>query len=309
MSKISKTGHDNYKLIVNSGGSITLDTGVDLGTVFITGNLEVAGEFTKITSTDTQITDNILQLNFGQTGNGISGTFDYQSGIQIARGDYPDSYFVFDESVIHYDPLTNQDVSGTFVLKSDNQLNGLSVNTIASPNLCFDLRNASKALSIVNVTNYETYVIHDNDIPNKKYMEGYVVSGGLVPGMADVTAFYDKTGTAITSRGQAVGAELQFYIDETLRSKIDVTGLTVDNINLFNNTISNTSTNSLVLTSASNKVEIDSILSLVNLTTVGETLIHSDSPNTGNTGIFVTNVNTSDELIAKNRALLFSMIF
>jgi len=64
---------------VNS--NITLDTDF----VIITGNLNVRGNTTVINSNIQTITDNILTLNSGETGNGVS-TLGTTSGIEIDRG-------------------------------------------------------------------------------------------------------------------------------------------------------------------------------------------------------------------------------
>ena len=67
---------------VNS--NITLDTDF----VYITGNLNVRGNTTVINSNIQTITDNILTLNSGETGNGVS-TLGTTSGIEIDRGIAP----------------------------------------------------------------------------------------------------------------------------------------------------------------------------------------------------------------------------
>ena len=61
--------------------NITLDTDF----VIITGNLNVRGNTTVINSNIQTISDNILTLNSGETGNGVS-TLGTTSGIEIDRG-------------------------------------------------------------------------------------------------------------------------------------------------------------------------------------------------------------------------------
>jgi hypothetical protein len=68
----------------NTGTSsnITLDT----DTVIVRGNLTVLGNTTSIVSNNTSITDNIITLNYGETGNGVTlGS----AGITVARGTAP----------------------------------------------------------------------------------------------------------------------------------------------------------------------------------------------------------------------------
>lgn len=67
---------------VNS--NITLDT----DTVYITGNLFVRGNTSEIASNTLSITDNIITLNDGETGNGVT-SLGTTSGIVVARGTAP----------------------------------------------------------------------------------------------------------------------------------------------------------------------------------------------------------------------------
>ena len=48
MSKVLKVENGNYKVTVQSGGTITLDTGVETGTTIVTGDLEVKGTTTTV---------------------------------------------------------------------------------------------------------------------------------------------------------------------------------------------------------------------------------------------------------------------
>ena len=80
MSKIEKVTGGNYKIAVSNGasGTITLDTtdgaSAVRGTIVINGDLEVRGTQTTVESTVTTIADNIISLNEGETGAGISAS-------------------------------------------------------------------------------------------------------------------------------------------------------------------------------------------------------------------------------------------
>jgi hypothetical protein len=67
-----------------TNANITLDSDF----VIVTGNLNVRGNTTVINSNIQTITDNILTLNSGETGNGVS-TLGTTSGIEIDRGIAP----------------------------------------------------------------------------------------------------------------------------------------------------------------------------------------------------------------------------
>lgn len=74
------SGTDSIELIGDTNVTGNLSVSID---AVIYGNLTVQGTTTSINTTDTEITDNVLVLNQGEAGAGVSrGT----SGIEIARG-------------------------------------------------------------------------------------------------------------------------------------------------------------------------------------------------------------------------------
>ena len=63
--------------------------------VIIAGNLTITGDATQLETTNTAITDNVIILNQGETGAGVTlGT----SGIEIERGTQPNKTFVWNEA-------------------------------------------------------------------------------------------------------------------------------------------------------------------------------------------------------------------
>lgn len=381
MAKISKIGHDRFRLMVNEGGTIWLDTGDGKGKTIITGDVEFKGKMTKITSTDLQIKDNIIQLNVGEEGPGISstmqlGSYPYSqvdggvSGIEIMRGpetlpypdesdsesyptDHPPYYktpnamLMFIESQTYYDSFTGSDIDGTWVLTYETgALGGLSLRAITNDgmsDISFDMQDTDNLVSIANSKDdkYYEYVTGNNHIPNKQYVDVYVVSGEYTPGlsdtrsptnrgMADVDKLYKKTDDVgftgdEASKIQAYGLgdedhKIEMSIDGDLRSYIDKKGLYVDNVNLFTDTITNTSDDMQLFLTATNKlVEIDNVLVLPNITDTIDIIpkknqIYAADNTAGKSGIFVTNTAPNgediiDELVVKNRSLLFSMLF
>jgi hypothetical protein len=309
MSKIVKVSESDYRVKVQSSGSITLDTGVNTGTVYITGNLEVQGTTTTINTADLTIEDNIILLNKGETGAGVTeGT----SGLEIDRGSLDKAQFLWDEAI------------DKFVIQLDTgTLSGIVVGNIATnplTNLEFDMQAGGGTLRITNSTGYESRVLDPNDIPNKQFVNDYVYASG---GSAKVdriffpvTAEFGFEDTLILS----LETSLKFYVRSagTLNQRLQVTsnGVDIDNINIFENTVQNSSVgNNLILTALNNNVELDAILNLNDQVvtpspTGGATKLYSVSTaGPGKTGIFFTNNTTSDELVAKNRALLFSILF
>ena len=60
MSKILNVNTGNYVARVASGNTITLDTGAQAGTVVITGDLQINGETTTVSSQQLDLVDNII---------------------------------------------------------------------------------------------------------------------------------------------------------------------------------------------------------------------------------------------------------
>ena len=58
----------DYTIKVNDGGSVFIDTGNQIGQLYLTGNLVVNGSTTTVTSAELNIDDNIIVVNNGEAG-------------------------------------------------------------------------------------------------------------------------------------------------------------------------------------------------------------------------------------------------
>lgn len=241
MSKILKVSQSDYRIQVRSGGEIILDTGVDDGTVIVTGNLQVKGKTTTVSSENTTVTDNILQLNYGNVGDGISSLNYYVSGIQIDRGNLPDALFLFDDHNLHYDPILDQNVYGGFILKTEAGLTNLALQSISTDGLTdfyFDLNSGvgtQKVLKIANAAGYEDYVTSDNVIPNKKYVDDQIIlhtSNQILDSIVYIADEIEKAKVTTFAGG------ILFSLDGILAGSINDSGFTFNNVNIANNTIS-----------------------------------------------------------------------
>ena len=321
MSKILKVSQSNYRLQTQSGGTITLDTGTSAGTVIVTGNLNVKGTTTTVESTNTTVTDNILQLNFGQTGSGISSVLGYQSGIEIVRGSLSNAQLLFNEQLTYYSTASSSNVSGAFVLKTvAGALGGLRLSTIGndgSTDFVIDMQNGTRAILVGNSPNYDTYVSNDNHLVTRKWTTSYVAATG---GMAIVDKIYFASGGTYTSSNsptliQAFGSDIKFSINQVLKASLSSTGFVVNNVNINSDTVTNT-TNNLILTATNNNVQVSAVLNLDDQISTpagvsGKTKMYSSSVlGPGRTGVYFTNntITTSDELISRNRAVLLSIL-
>lgn len=103
---------------ITPAANITLAT----NTVFIQGNLYVGGNSTAVTKTDLNITDNIITVNAGQTGPGVTLN---TAGLAVDRGSLPNVAIVWNETL------------GTWTLTNDgttyNAIQTGSASAVTSP--------------------------------------------------------------------------------------------------------------------------------------------------------------------------------
>lgn len=189
MSKVVKVYNSNYKIAVQSGGTITLDTGAEVGTTVISGNLEVRGTTTTVESTQTTIADNIITLSEGTTGNGIPASLGYVSGIEIDRGDLLKAQWLFDERLSW--SVGGDTQYGTFYAAFADGTK-LPLNTpgiVAQGNLY--VNTGTGVITVTGTSDYEEkiwnytnsvvtpdsngiVVIDDDNIPNAKAVKDYI---------------------------------------------------------------------------------------------------------------------------------------
>ena len=329
MSRIVRVSENNYKLAVQTGGLITLDTGNQLGKVVVTGDLEVLGNTTWVRSESLDVKDNIIYLNSGETGAGITLQ---TSGIQIDRGSLLDAVFIFDETINHYNPTLGTTTFGTFSFKLTNGLmRGIKTNSISTGGANLGLINTGTGIvTVTGTTNYHDQVQNGSDpdvLVTRGWVTRYVNSSGYPNGVAIVDRLY-RSDTGIQAYDTSLDggtSNIKLKFDNVVKAtftattfnmntQLDVNGKTL----ISNNVISaQTAGDNLKLVPASGKsIEIDSPLQLND--TTGPTAVadatkiytlDSSTPGTGKTGIYFTSLGNSDELIAKNRSLLWSMLF
>lgn len=90
-------GGSNIDTTADASGNvnIALKNDVTLSSLTVNGNLAVNGTTTTVNSADLTVKDNMITLNSGETGEGVSkGT----AGIEIARGTQKKFQLVFDEA-------------------------------------------------------------------------------------------------------------------------------------------------------------------------------------------------------------------
>lgn len=347
MSKVVRVKDGNYKIIVDNpsdinGGLITLDTTggytTDRGKVVITGDLEVKGITTTVESTNTTIADNIITLNEGQTGAGISASLNYKAGIEIDRGSFPAARLVFDESV----PYVSGGSSGTgsFIFQDINEeFLPISVNSISAQGDLY-ITTPLGGINVAGTVDYEenvlTYsggsvidagggVIKNNDyVPNAKAMVDYVDYALSVYNDNNIaqedtsvqTSDFDVSGTE---------SKVVVTVDSIVSTTFYTNRVTFSDLQIIGNEIStndSVSNEDLILSAnGTGTVKIKDVIEITETpgdddvqfdpaAPVNGVKIYSKSQASGNTGIyFVNKDDTTDEIISRNRALVFSMLF
>jgi hypothetical protein len=178
MSQVLQTNCD-YKIKTQTSGTITLDTRpIDgaPGTVVITGDLLVEGEQITVNVSDLFIEDNLIRLNKGETGNGITKNY---SGIEIDRGfdneSRPNllSTFWYNESIKSWE-IVDQDAGAVPVVRfeeSSLKLKQIITNSGTDEGDLTLIGSGTGVVKVVGTTNYESQVTDDDDIPNKRYVD------------------------------------------------------------------------------------------------------------------------------------------
>ena len=325
MSKYLNVPNGNYKVAVQDGGTIYLDTGVRTGTVEISGNLLVKGVQTTVNTTQLDIADNIITLNSGETGAGITLN---DAGFKIERGTLPDTFFKYDE-----------DVAGFIAIDEASQLISLATNEIDSRSQNLLLNAGTSTVNVSPTVDYEqkvfTYAAGEltgynaakaDVIPNAKAVVDYVAfnfanvflrqigDGDVTVSSIEIDDF-ENTG---------VDSIITFKIDGNTIATVKDDEWAFDKVRISGTVIETTETASSDLVLRANgtgAVRIDDMLHINSTPSDDDATMVPPFPDEGiklyvsnqshgNTGIYFANAeNNRNELVSKNRALLFGMLF
>lgn len=317
-SKILALPSSDYKVKVKSGGNITLDTGLSSGITTVTGNLVVLGSTTQVSSSDLNLKDNIITLNDGESGTGITLN---QSGIQIDRGSYSDAKIVFDETITWADPISATTITGGFTLvNASGTLQGLRINSVSTGGGDLYLINSGTGvISVTGTNNYETQITDDDDIPNKKYVDDTIVT--------QLTSTFQRRieeGSASKSYVEVRDTEVSgapsvvtFQIDNLNKGQIFGNRVEFEDFRFQDNILSTTASDTdLILESqGSGGVVVNDNFTLTlqgsdPASPLDGLKVYVKAPAAGGTGLFFKHsASKSGEIISRQNALLLSMLF
>jgi hypothetical protein len=319
MSKYVNVPTGNYSVIVQDNGTITLDTGTQVGSVIVTGNLTVQGTTTTVSSQNLDIKDNILTLNKGEAGAGI--TLD-DSGLEMDRGSFVNAFFTFNENIQWSDPVTDTTKTGGFVFKdANNALIGIRTNNInTGGGDLYLINNGTGTVSVTGTNNYENQVTDDDDLPNKKYVDDSITNAFNTVNISTIGQGNVGTQTAIVIADTDVSGNpsvIDFNIDGQPNAKLFQDRFELPEIRLVGSILETTVSNQdLVISSpGTGIVQVDDTLHIrqaihVPTQPADGNKLYMQTESYGQTGMFFINAQgTRDELISKNRSILYSMLF
>ena len=316
--------NDNYIIKVQPGGTITLDTGPVQGDVIFTGNITVGGQQTIVNSTNLDVQDNIITVNFGETGSGVTlGT----AGLRVDRGQASDGALLFDENFTWTDPVTDTSVSGGWVFKNiANTLLGIKTVSIGTDGGDLYLINSGTGvISVTGTNNYEGNVTDDDHIPNKKYVDDEIVTA-LTSTFQRRIEEGSTTKSFVEVRDQEVSglqSVINFELDSVNVGKVFKDRLEIQDLKIQDNMIETTVSDADLVLSApgTGGVKIRDNMTLTSTPAIDDALtdpagpadglkLYVKNPETGGTGLFFKHANTTvGEIISRKNALLLSMLF
>ena len=341
----------DYNIRAGDGAKITLDTGpaVSGGSVRVTGNLVVEGDTFNISTTNLTIEDNIISLNTGEVGPGVSLIY---SGIEIERGNTStttpqnNASFLYDESTDAW-ILAHGSAPGPFNFDASRlRLKQIVTNSITDDGDLTLIGTGTGVVKVIGTTNYEDQVTHDDDIPNKKFVDDAIQNNPTfqivapqsqdtrvviadkditpnIAGQAGSLAYF----TATTSYNTFGESAVSIIVDNALvgqfyKNRLEIGDLEIGggpDRNEITSRASITNENIYVRTQGTGKLQTNYAMQFEKIGTVpgyvsDNVLLYGATPGTGTTGVYFVNdsaetAKQNGELISKNKALVFSMLF
>ena len=335
----------DYNIKAAEGARIILDTGPSTagGEVRITGDLVVEGETLTVEAVNLNISDNIITLNDGEVGSGVTLIY---SGIEINRGSAAPATFLYDESTDTW-ILGNNSAPGPFVFDESNlRLRRIRTNSTTDDGDLTLIGTGTGVVKVIGTDNYEDQVTHDDDLTNKKYVDDAILNNPtfqiVAPQLQDTRviiadkevtpnistqpgslAYFTAT-TGLVSTGESA---VSILVDNSLIAQFFTNRLEVGDIEIGGGVDRNeitsragiTNENIIIRTQGTGKLQTNFALQLERLAgepayVSGSTLIYAKSSDLGQSGVWFVNDSLTErhrngELISKNKALVFSMLF
>jgi hypothetical protein len=331
----------DYRIQTKTNGQLTLDTGLNTGTVVITGSLDVRGTTTVVQATNASIKDNTLVLNAGETNSYVTlGT----SGLIVDRGNGASlsnaATFLYNDEAGN-DGFTwhTTDISqrGIFEFKVAGNVSAIKVNAIrvdegSAPRVggyprlnIFGSDNPGTVISVAGTLNYEDRIIDDDDIPNKAYVDIAVQSAQTTANVQKIVQQQTSIGAYDVSQGGYQGSNVSEVVVE-FTTGVPSMRFTQNNVNFGNSILFTEGTitradianadadlylepkgNGTIIIRKALRLTDQAVAPLANTNTTAIYTTGVVGP--GGTGIYYVNKDTSGEFISRKRAIIYGLIF
>ena len=341
----------DYNIQAGDGAKITLDTGpaVSGGSVRVTGNLIVDGDALNVNTTNLNVEDNIISLNTGEIGPGVTLIY---SGIEIQRGDTSsaspqnNASLLYDESTDSW-IIAHGTAPGPFNFDSSSlRLKQILTNSTTDSADLTLIGTGTGVVKVIGTIDYENQVTHDDDLPNKKYVDDSILNNPTFQIVAPQTqdtkvviadkdispndaaepgslAYFTATTTHSTYGESAVSIIVdnalvgQFYNNRFEIGDLEIGG--GPDRNEITSRVGITNENIYIRTQGTGKLQTNYAMQFEKIGTVpsyvsNNLLLYAAAPSIGTTGVYFVNdsaevAKQNGELISKNKALVFSMLF
>jgi hypothetical protein len=344
MGQVIQTNGD-YNIKTREGSRIILDTGPNIGEVFVTGNLVIQGDTLAVTTENLNIQDNVIVVNKGETGSGVTLRY---SGLKVDRGPTTSNVgIIWDELISSWVFYSGSE--SDFVVDSNSKLTLRELRVdpnVFNGNLFINITTG--VIEVPNSVNYESRVVEDNHIPNKRYVDFSIQNNPtfqirapesqdsrVIIADKDVPSLdpnnptlgslaYHEDVIGHPTNGESVASVIidNSLIGQFFTNRFEVGNLALGsgiNKNEITSKASTANQNIFVKTQGTGKLQTNYALQFNHISGTpasvsNSSLIYAKSPGIGNTGVWFTNDSNvphsrDGELISKNKALVFSMIF
>ena len=159
------------------GVDATSNVVVNSHSLVVNGNLVVNGSTAAVDATNTVITDNIITLNKGETGNGVTAVY---SGVEIDRGLAAKVSLRWNESLARWELTTD---GSTYVAISTGGTGLTAVRSDTAPQLGGNLDVLARTIFSSNneIIKHDTNVSIKNTTVAPSYYSGYNVVYAQTP--------------------------------------------------------------------------------------------------------------------------------
>ena len=314
MSKFVNVPYGDYKITVQDGGTIRLDTGLAAGEVIVSGDLTVLGETTTVNTTELTVEDNIITVN-------SLATAVPQAGIEVAQnGSAVLQRFVFDNSLtgLRSPTIPTVEIPGAWqFIDSNDNLIPIRTNAISTAGGDLYLINSGNGvISVTETNNYEYKIFNytsantidvfnpfnadglltspffsgtdtpdDDSIPNSRAVVDFITSYFS-------SIFYDKisegliTPTYVETKDEEVTGQpsrIEIGVDNQLVAEFRNDRLDLFDLRLQSSRIESTDTNQdlVLVSSGAGSVRIDDTLHINATPSLDDTTLDPSLPTDG----------------------------